>query len=86
MAKNDFDFYEEAAKSAKRYENTGCCCGCLTGLIVLGSIIVTILTPSRTFDKIGDEWQKSDPNAQKVIETKRPYHTIQNSPKQRQRN
>ncbi len=80
MSTNDsYDFYNDVAKAYNHSQKAGCGCGCLTGLIVLGSVIASVLTPSMTFDKLGEQWQKPNPDAQRVIKTKRPYHEIQNN-------
>ena len=82
---NDYDFNQKLVKETERSRRVGYGCGCLTGLVVVGAILSSILSPSKPFDKIGDEWQKAHPDAQKVIKTKRPYHEIQRN-NGRQRN
>lgn len=82
---NDFEFYQQVVKSTERSRKAGCGCGCLTGLVVIGAVFASILSPSKPFDKIGDEWQKTSPDAQRVIKTKRPYHEVQKN-NGRQRN
>ena len=82
---NEFEFYQKVVKASTNSQRAGCGCGCLTGLVVVASIIASIFSTSKPFDKIGEEWQKINPDAQKVIRTKRPYHDIQRS-NGRQRN
>ncbi|MBQ8251712.1 MAG: hypothetical protein IJY92_07395 [Alphaproteobacteria bacterium] len=74
---NEFYFFKKAENTYNNWHKGGCGCGCLTGLIVLGSIIASIIVPSKTFDKLGEEWQKPNEKAQKVIKTKRAYHEVQ---------
>ena len=76
---NEFEFYQKVVKTTKNSQRAGCGCGCLTGLVIIASIVVSIFSTSKPFDKIGEEWQKANPDAQKVIKTKRTYHEIQRS-------
>lgn len=74
---NEYTFYEKVEKVQERYSKAGCGCGCLSGLLVIGCIFTSIITPSIGFDDMGKNWQKDNPEAQKVIKKERSYHQIQ---------
>ncbi len=74
---NEYNFYEKVEKTQKIYSKAGCGCGCLSGFLVLGCIFASIITPAVSFDDISKNWQKNNPEKQKVIKKKRDYHQIQ---------